>query len=266
MQEDRLRGTQLGRPSVSSVSFGWYLQDLGPTACTVVPSRPNSNRSSHSREPRSSAAANRHLRAASLARRLKYLLGPGLSKLSCTTRPELSTVTRTPTFTCPWMVPRALSGTLGISSWSVVLARDVFLSGGVDTAALSVAAVAGAGALGEGARPLEVVAVALALGGGASGAGVATGAAVSGTTASAVCSGLAWPGNNRDPPHTTAATTSRASSAGTNSPRFDSPVGSENGRESARIGGSGPRTAIPGSGRVKGRGGAGGATAGIGLV
>lgn len=70
-------------------------------ACTVVPSRPNSNRNNHSRDPSLSADVNFHFRAASLARRLKYLLGPAFSNLSRTTLPELSTVTRTATLTRP---------------------------------------------------------------------------------------------------------------------------------------------------------------------
>ena len=70
-------------------------------ACTVVPSRPNSNLNSHSREPSLSADVNFHFRAAWLARWLKYLLGPAFSNVSRTTLPDRSTVTRTATFTRP---------------------------------------------------------------------------------------------------------------------------------------------------------------------
>jgi hypothetical protein len=129
--------------------------DLG-SAWTVVPSRPNSNTRSHWREPELSAA-NFHFLAASLATRLKYLLGPGRSRLSCTTRPELSTVTRTPTFTRPRIVLRALAGTLGTSSWT---ADDVAFDGNcsrVPTAGL-VGGVCGAflagGGGGMGCRPV----------------------------------------------------------------------------------------------------------------
>src|SRR5258706_6314881 len=46
------------------------------------------------------------------------MLGPGFSAVSCTTLPELSTVTRTETLIWPRIVSRLRRGTFGISSWS----------------------------------------------------------------------------------------------------------------------------------------------------
>ena len=65
-----------------------------------------------------SAGANFHFLAASVARRAKYLLGPGFSRVSPTTFPDLSTVTRTTILKCPRIVSLALRGTSGISLWS----------------------------------------------------------------------------------------------------------------------------------------------------
>jgi hypothetical protein len=71
------------------------------TACAVVPSRENSNRTNHCRVAWWSACTNFHLLAAWPAMRAKYLLGPGFSRTSLTTVPDGSTVTRTVTFTWP---------------------------------------------------------------------------------------------------------------------------------------------------------------------
>jgi hypothetical protein len=87
-------------------------------ACPVAPPRVNSNRNSHFRESWLPAGANFHFLAASVARRAKYLLGPGFSRVSLTTLPEPSAVTRTVTLICPRIVSRMWRGTSGISSWS----------------------------------------------------------------------------------------------------------------------------------------------------
>ena len=65
-----------------------------------------------------SAGANFHFLAASAAKRAKYLLGPGFSRLSPMTFPDLSTVTRTAMLKWPRIVFLALRGTSGISLWS----------------------------------------------------------------------------------------------------------------------------------------------------
>jgi hypothetical protein len=115
-------------------------------ACAVVPLRVNWNRNSHFREFRLSAGANFHFLAAAVARWAKYLLGPGFSRVSFTTLPELLTLTRTVTLISPRIVSRALRGTAGISSWSTegdalaglgtrepALAAGAGTSGGADT-------------------------------------------------------------------------------------------------------------------------------------
>lgn len=87
-------------------------------AWPVAPTRVNSNHTRHCRESGVSAGVNFHFLAASVARRAKYLLGPGFSKVSPTTFPDLSTVTRTAILKCPRIVSLALRGTSGISLWS----------------------------------------------------------------------------------------------------------------------------------------------------
>ncbi|MGH3185139.1 MAG: hypothetical protein ACRDOE_24980, partial [Streptosporangiaceae bacterium] len=88
---------------------------VAAAARAVVPPRVNSNLSSHTRGRRLSAGANFHFLAAALARRAKYLLEPAVCRVSPTTLPERSTVTRTVTLIWPRIDSRALRGTVGVS-------------------------------------------------------------------------------------------------------------------------------------------------------
>src|SRR2546426_9383471 len=88
---------------------------------TLVPSRPNSKRNTHSLGkswPSCCGGVNVHFCAACMARRAKYWLGPKVSNFAPTTFPEGSTDTRTLTLTCPVIVLRALRDTSGTTSWA----------------------------------------------------------------------------------------------------------------------------------------------------
>src|SRR2546430_884170 len=70
-------------------------------ALAAAPPRVNANRNSQPRESDSSAGANLHFLAASLAWRAKYQLGPGFSSSASMTLPEWSTITSTATLMRP---------------------------------------------------------------------------------------------------------------------------------------------------------------------
>ena len=194
--------------------------------------------------------------------------------MSRTTRPELSTVIRTATLTCPRMVLRELAETLGISSCTAAFAlpdervaaaaddcrRDgagvlrAAVLGGVEAAAARCGLLAGDGGLAGGGGLAEGSTLAGAAGRVAfvSDAGGAS-ARVAGASGAAACvsppvveavgseaavgGGAEGPLSSFIPPQTASPTTTTATNAGTNTPRFDSSSYFENVRASARMGG-----------------------------
>src|SRR5205807_376540 len=88
-------------PESASLAFALARRNKPIAVFAVVPPRVNSNRNSQPRESDSSAGANLHFLAASLAWRAKYQLGPGFSSSASMTLPEWSTITSTATLMRP---------------------------------------------------------------------------------------------------------------------------------------------------------------------